>query len=127
MSEESSGYWRGLFTGVVIGAATALILAPKRGEEIRHDLSEGASKVKEKATDISGTVAGTVAVTARDLKDRGQELVSNARARVGGVAEDAGDVAEDAQDDAQDAADVSSAFVEGSHLNGKAPDVVESV
>ncbi len=107
MAEESSGYVRGLITGVLVGAATALILAPKRGDEIRQDLSEGASKVKERAADLTGTVAGT----AREWKDRGQDLVSSARSKAGAVSEDAADYATDVAENGQ----------------AKAHDVIESV
>jgi gas vesicle protein len=119
MSEDSSGYWRGLITGVIIGAAAALLLAPTRGDEIRHDLSAGASKVKDRAADLSGTVAET----ARDLKDRGQDLVSTARSKVAGAA----DADESVQSSAQAGGESAETRAGDPMLNGQSHDVVESV
>jgi len=71
-----SGYLGGLITGLLLGAAAALLLAPKPGGEFRHDLAEGASKLKDKA----GSLGGTVSDTARELKARGEDVVSDVRA-----------------------------------------------
>jgi hypothetical protein len=40
----------GMFAaGVLVGAAIALLLAPKAGEELRHELGDRMSEVREKA------------------------------------------------------------------------------
>lgn len=88
MAEDGGGgYLRGMVTGLLFGAAAALLMAPKRGEELRGELADNAYKLKDKAGDMGTTVAGT----ARDLKARGEELVSNVRSRGGDVAEDMSD------------------------------------
>jgi len=69
-NQKSGGYFRGLVTGVLIGAGAALLLAPKRGEELREELAQNASDWKEKATGPGGTLADR----AQELKDRATEL-----------------------------------------------------
>ncbi len=46
-----------LAMGAVIGAAAALLLAPKTGEELRGDLGEAAAKAKERAAEVKGQMA----------------------------------------------------------------------
>ncbi len=53
MPGEGGGYLRGLVTGALVGAATALLLAPKRGEDIRQDLADSAGRLKEKAEELN--------------------------------------------------------------------------
>ena len=70
----AKNYFSGLLTGVIFGAVGALLLAPKRGEELRGDLKDRAEKAKDRAS----TVSTAVGVAAIDLKDHGTELVSSA-------------------------------------------------
>lgn len=69
-NQKSCGYIRGLVTGVLIGAGAALLLAPKRGEELRDELAQNASVWKEKATGSGSTLAER----AQELKERATEL-----------------------------------------------------
>ncbi|HEX8834051.1 MAG TPA: YtxH domain-containing protein, partial [Abditibacteriaceae bacterium] len=85
MSDEpGAGYFRGMITGLLFGAAAALLLAPKKGGELRGDLAEGAVKLKDKAGTLGGTVAETVSHTAHELKERGGELLGSVKASVTG-------------------------------------------
>ena len=68
--QKSGGYIRGLVTGVLIGAGAALLLAPKRGEELREELAQNAADWKDKASSPGSTLADR----AQDLKDRATEL-----------------------------------------------------
>ena len=121
---KGGGYLRGLLTGVLVGAAAALLLAPKRGEEMRQDLSEGAGRWREKAEDLKGKaedLSGRVSETAHDLKERGQHLIDNARERGAAVVDHAkGEVEEFSAQAADEVAAVKD------DINEKAHDVVES-
>jgi len=66
-NQKSGGYIRGLVTGVLIGAGAALLLAPKRGEELREELAQNAAEWK-------AGPGGTLADRAQELKDRAAEL-----------------------------------------------------
>ena len=101
-NQKSCGYIRGLVTGVLIGAGAALLLAPKRGEELREELAQNASQWKDKATGPGGTLAER----AQELKDRAtelghtvaqkaQEYKTKGQDTIGEVIENASDVVED--------------------------------
>jgi gas vesicle protein len=57
--------------GVGIGAAAALLLAPKSGEELRHDITD----------DVNDGV-NQIRATGNDLKRRAQKVVDVARDQV---------------------------------------------
>jgi gas vesicle protein len=143
--EEHSGggYFRGLVTGVLLGAAAMLFLAPKRGEEMRQELAEGAGRFREKADELKGRAEGLgsrVSETAQDLKERGQHLVESAKERSTSVVEHAQQEASELKDEAQeemqgakeDVAAAKDAVVEVAGQNAdengaQAHDVVKSV
>jgi len=135
MSEEESGpgYFRGLVTGLLFGAAAALLLAPKRGEDLRHDLAENATKLKGKASDLGSTVAAT----ASDLRGRTEEFAGTVRAKGSEVVEEATTYAQDVKatvaDTAHEVKEQVKAPLDGGQAadggddSGQAHDVVESV
>ena len=53
MSKKSSGFILGAMIGAVSAAATALLLAPKSGKELREDLMAEADRVKGQMNDYS--------------------------------------------------------------------------
>jgi gas vesicle protein len=109
-NQKSSGYIRGLVTGVLIGAGAALLLAPKRGEELREELAQNAAEWKDKAA------SGSLADRAQELKYRAtelsqsvaqkaQEYKTKGQSAVEEVAQNASDVVEDATEhDAEESA-----------------------
>jgi gas vesicle protein len=86
---SGGGYFRGLVTGVLIGAAAALFLAPRRGEDLRHDLTDSASKIKDRA----GGLTGSVTETADHIKERTQGVVETLRTQGSEVAAQAAQMA----------------------------------
>jgi gas vesicle protein len=100
-NQKSGGYFRGLVTGVLIGAGTALLLAPKRGEELRGELAQNAAEWKDKAA------SGSLADRAQGLKERAtelgqtvaqkaQEYKAKGQATLEEVTENASDIVDDA-------------------------------
>lgn len=63
--------------GAAVGAAVALLYAPREGTETRRILGEKAEEVKGKATEIGGTVS----TTARDRWQTVSEKVQEIRKR----------------------------------------------
>ena len=52
---NSKDFLIGALVGGIIGAATALFLAPKSGAELRDDVTTQATHLKEKTVDLSST------------------------------------------------------------------------
>lgn len=84
---ESSGFTRGLFLGAIIGglvgAVTALLLAPKSGKELRKDIAEKSVDFYDKATDMLQTVEANVGdavhTAVNEGKVRAQSIVQSAK------------------------------------------------
>jgi gas vesicle protein len=67
-SSSTKDFLVGAILGGVVGAATALFLAPKAGKELLHDLNGQAGVWKEKGIDLTDTV-----------KEKGTEFISIAK------------------------------------------------
>ncbi|HEX2310326.1 MAG TPA: YtxH domain-containing protein, partial [Vicinamibacterales bacterium] len=50
---EGGGFMMGLLTGTVLGAGLGMLLAPKRGSELRTQIGEGASTLGRRATEMA--------------------------------------------------------------------------
>ena len=98
-NHTSGGYFRGLVTGVLIGAGVALLLAPKRGEELRDELAQNAAEWKDKAA------AGSLADRAQELKDRAAELSHTVAQRAQELKNKSQDIADAAEKPADDSTD----------------------
>jgi gas vesicle protein len=64
----------GLMVGTALGATAALLLAPKRGSELRTDLSTAAAGVR----DTVSTKVSSLKKTADDLAERGRSMAADA-------------------------------------------------
>jgi gas vesicle protein len=72
-NEESTGsgsFLLGALAGALVGAGVALLMAPKAGAEVRRDLSDGYSSVRDAA-----------ARRYRDLADRASAKLDEASAK----------------------------------------------
>lgn len=49
---NGKSFWIGAFLGSIIGAAAALLMAPKPGRELRQDIGAGTKRAIEKADDL---------------------------------------------------------------------------
>ena len=54
---SGSNFILGTIVGAAVGAATALFLAPKTGQEFRRQINDQASVVKEKTNSLSKTIS----------------------------------------------------------------------
>src|SRR5690554_2011859 len=67
----------GAVVGGVIGAITALLLAPKPGEELRADIKDTVQTVSNKTQEIAGQVSERSQSIAKNVSERGQVLAKN--------------------------------------------------
>lgn len=65
----------GAFVGGLVGAATALFLAPKAGKELRSDVAIQASHLKEKSADITNTAKEKTAELSKIVQAQSGQLV----------------------------------------------------
>ncbi|WP_453994377.1 YtxH domain-containing protein [Bacillus nitroreducens] len=73
MGKKNSGsnFILGTIVGAAVGAATALFLAPKTGQELRRQINDQASVVKEKTNSLSKTISeqsNQILTKVKDLK-----------------------------------------------------------
>lgn len=68
----------GMGLGALIGAATALLLAPKSGQETRQDLKNAADEMKVKADKIVSDLSHS----SEELVKKSKELLENTREKV---------------------------------------------
>jgi gas vesicle protein len=86
---DSGSFTRGLFLGAIIGglvgAVTALLLAPKSGAELRKDLAEKSAELYDKASDMLQTVEANVGdavhTAVNEGKVRAQTIVQSAKSQ----------------------------------------------
>ncbi|WP_282936781.1 YtxH domain-containing protein [Paenibacillus sp. RC67] len=79
----------GAVVGTVLGAVTALLLAPKSGRELRADLAEGVHNVSEKTQQVAGTVLDKSKQLASTISEKTQTLGSTTTEWAGKVKEKA--------------------------------------
>ena len=60
----------GLGVGIAFGVGIGLLYAPSTGEDARHRLREGASRVKEKAADFASRAKHQIASTVEQQERR---------------------------------------------------------
>jgi hypothetical protein len=65
--EGGGGFMMGLLTGTVLGAGLGMLLAPKRGSELRTQITEQASSLGRRASDMADR--------ARESMNRGVEQI----------------------------------------------------
>lgn len=73
MTDKRKSFLWGALVGAVVGSATALLLAPKSGRELRQDIKEGAQQVGEKTQiamkHVSDTTSNLVDVAKGKVND----------------------------------------------------------
>ena len=87
--EESGGggFLIGLLCGTALGAAIALMFAPKTGSEIRQTLYDSTGDIRRKAYETYGQATeqvNSIVSKGRQAVDRGREAFDNARQSASG-------------------------------------------
>lgn len=92
MSNEGGtvkGFLLGLIAGGAIGAALALLYAPKSGRELRGDIRKHTDDLVEDAEEYIQTAKSKAVDMINDGKKRADALISDARKRAEGLLHDA--------------------------------------
>ena len=86
---RGSNFWLGMIVGAAAGAVSALLYAPKRGDEMRSDVRHAANRAGTKAKDVwsdtkeqATKVAGTVADRSKQVVERGRGMVEGGTSRM---------------------------------------------
>jgi gas vesicle protein len=94
--DGSGNFVMGLLAGAVVGAGLALLFAPKKGADLRNQLSDQADALANQAQEGYRKVANSAGqwadkgkVAAGDLADRGKDLYGQAREAVAHGADEA--------------------------------------
>lgn len=69
----------GAFVGGVVGAATALFLAPKAGKELRNDVAIQASQFKEKSAELTSTAKEKTVELSKKVQAQSGQLVDKVK------------------------------------------------
>ena len=88
MRRSTSNVIWGMLTGAIVGAASALLLAPKSGSETRKQLKDQFDLTKEKAKQTRGRMSdrmGEVRGKAQEMRERVASRMSEARERAQAV------------------------------------------
>lgn len=87
--QQGGGFASGLIIGALAGAALALVLTPRAGNETRELLKQKAKEASDLVTENTGDLRGKVGsiatdlqASASDLYTKGRKLVEDARANV---------------------------------------------
>lgn len=78
MSNKTNGkdLFIGALVGGVLGAVTALLLAPKSGRELRADISEQYGKISDKTVEIAGVVGTKTQEIAATVSSKTQDVAT---------------------------------------------------
>lgn len=72
--DEAASFVTGFLIGGLIGAATALLLAPQSGEDTRTQIREKSIELKEKAEVTYADLQAKIETTTADLRSKVDEL-----------------------------------------------------
>ena len=98
---ENGSYSKGLAVGVILGgalgAAIALLLAPKTGKELRRDLAERSSEVYDRANEFAQEQSRRMGDYVNEGKVRADEIVRTTRQQAGSLLNEAESLMSDAR------------------------------
>ena len=76
-NRTDSGFLMGMLTGITVGVGLGMLFAPQAGSDLRHQIADSASTLKQKAGEHYDQTAARV----QDAMGRGKEVVQDAVAR----------------------------------------------
>jgi len=122
-SGGTSTFLKGALVGGLLGAAAALLFAPKSGRELRGDLSgtistmtdkskELASTLGEKASDVAKSVSSKTAELAKSVNEGKNSIMESVKQASADLAEDAKNASDKVKAAAEDASQTAAGKME---------------
>lgn len=93
--EKAKGFVAGLIVGGAIGAGTALLKAPRSGEETRKQLKERAAEAQDKAEDAVQQLRERAEEVGDEVADRAVEMRAQARSASDELSQQAEDLGQE--------------------------------
>src|SRR5690349_9598025 len=87
----------GLAVGAVVGAALALLYAPKKGKDLREDIADTVGDVTQRFRKAVKSVKEAASEMVHDGKEHGSELFQQAMAKAESLIEEADRIIADAK------------------------------
>lgn len=76
-NRNDSGFVMGMLTGITVGVGLGMLFAPQAGSDLRHQIADSASALKQKAGEHYDQTAARV----QDAMSRGKDVMQDAVAR----------------------------------------------
>ncbi len=100
-NDESSGFGKGLLlgmlTGGAVGAAVALLFAPKPGKELRSDISFMTNQYVDKAGEVLSSASERAQQIVNEGRRRAETIIDDARTKASTLLTDAERIVTDAR------------------------------
>ncbi|MFC7373120.1 YtxH domain-containing protein [Fictibacillus iocasae] len=123
-STKGTGFSTGMLVGGLIGAAAALLFAPKTGKEMRDSLVSQSSNLMDKTMQVKDEAMLHAQLGAMDAKDKVSNMSTTASSAVTSLKEKAGNLSISAKQKLQEAKSQTSANEGSDPMNtaGSVPD-----
>ncbi len=96
-NKTTKGLLLGFITGSVVGAAIALLYAPKSGREFRNDIRLKKDELMEDTTEYLQVAKSKATNLINEGKRKSEELISDAKKKASSLIDDANHVLNDAK------------------------------
>ena len=99
-NKTAKGLLLGFITGSVVGAALALLYAPKSGKELRNDIRVKKDEILDDTSEYLQIAKTKATDLINEGKRKSEELISDAKKRAGTLIDDANSILNDAKEKA---------------------------
>jgi gas vesicle protein len=116
----SGRFWLGTLVGAIAGAATALLYAPKPGDELRHDIGDVARETGKKAGAAWGNIKSGASKTAEMAQEKAKQAANMAQEKVQEAAKKGGSMSSNWRSRAKEAVEAGKDAAEAKRLQMEA-------
>lgn len=99
-----AGMVKGAVIGGVVGAAAALLLAPKSGRELRSDLADAYSKSMDKSKEWASAAGSKTQELASKVGQQASDMISQTKSAISSAKDGMNAAKDDIQDSIQNSA-----------------------